>query len=247
MISVKDQAKALSNSATRPNAKENATHLIRDAKDDTQEVQVPDRKALYFLNCENCEYTVQGKPIKLSIENCKNLVLKVEDKILTGTVDIWKSGNLSLHFDRSVSTFQLDNIQSIAVRLPDAEHFGSMVWAGCEDVNLHLGRLFVAMLVLDGGLSDRTDLILTFIRLETSMETGGDVHTLSYTDLQSRNPSLRPETDQFKTTVVDGSIMTEAVVRLDNGFPATRAEQANLRQLEKQKDELLRGSQAEDE
>ncbi|KAF9164324.1 hypothetical protein BGX21_000871 [Mortierella sp. AD011] len=200
MISVKDQAKALSNSATRPNAKENATHLIRDVKDDTQEVQVPDRKALYFLNCENCEYTVRGKPIKLSIENCKNLVLKVEDKILTGTVDIWKSGNLSLH--------------SIAVRLPDAEHFGSMVWAGCEDVNLHLG---------------------------------GDVHTLSYTDLQSRNPSLRPETDQFKTTIVDGNIMTEAVVRLDNGFPATRAEQANLRQLEKQKDELLRGSQAGDE
>ncbi|KAF9344816.1 hypothetical protein BGX26_003860 [Mortierella sp. AD094] len=214
MISVKDQAKALSYSATRPNAKESATHLIRDVKDDTQEVQVPDRKALYFLNCENCEYTIQGKPIKLSIENCKGLVLKVQDKILTGTVDIWKSGNLSLDFDRSVSTFQLDNIQSITVRLPDAEHFGSMVWAGCEDVNLHLG---------------------------------GDVHALSYSELQSRNPSLRPETDQFKTTIVDGSIMTEAVVRLDNGFPATRAEQANLRQLEKQKDELLRAPQDEDE
>ncbi|KAF9202804.1 hypothetical protein BGZ49_007070 [Haplosporangium sp. Z 27] len=213
MISVKDQARALSNSATRPNAKENATHLIRDAKDDTQVIQVPDRKALYIMNCENCEYTIKDKPVKLSIENCKNLVLKVEGKILTGTVDIWKCGNISLDFERSVSTFQFDNIQSITVRLPDSEHFGSMIWAGCEDVNLHLGD---------------------------------DIHVLSYSELQSRNPSLRPETDQFKTTIVDGSIMTEAIVRLDNGFPATRAEQANIQQLERQKEELLR-PQAEDE
>ncbi|KAF8976706.1 hypothetical protein BGZ46_008043 [Entomortierella lignicola] len=213
MISVKDQARALSNSATRPNAKENATHLIRDAKDDTQVIQVPDRKALYIMNCENCEYTIKDKPVKLSIENCKNLVLKVEGKILTGTVDIWKCENISLDFERSVSTFQFDNIQSITVRLPDSEHFGSMIWAGCEDVNLHLGD---------------------------------DIHVLSYSELQSRNPSLRPETDQFKTTIVDGSIMTEAIVRLDNGFPATRAEQANIQQLERQKEELLR-PQAEDE
>ncbi|KAF9093099.1 hypothetical protein BGX27_001673 [Mortierella sp. AM989] len=212
MISVKDQAKALGNSATRPNAKEDATHLIKDTKDDTQEIQVPDRKALYLLNCENCEYTIQGKPVKLSIENCKNVVLKIEGKILTGTVDIWKSGNLSMDFDRSVSTFQLDSIQSITIRLPDAEHFGSMVWAGCENINLHLG---------------------------------GDVHAFSYSELQTRNPNLHPEIDQFKTTVVNGSVMTEAVVRLDSGYPATRAEQASIRQLEKQKDEILRAPQAE--
>ncbi|KAF9434771.1 hypothetical protein BGZ76_007432 [Entomortierella beljakovae] len=214
MISVKEQAKALGNSATRPNAKEDATHLIRDSKDESKEIQVPERKALYFLNCQNCEYTVQGKPIKLSIENCENLILKVQDKILTGTVDIWKSGDVSLDFDRSVSTFQLDGIKSIAIRLPDTEHFGSMIWAGCEDVNLHLGS---------------------------------ETHTLSYSELQSRNPSLVPETDQFKTSVVDGSVMTEAVVRLENGFPSTRAEQANLRQLEKQKDEILRAPQTEDD
>ncbi|KAG0367905.1 hypothetical protein BGZ54_003034 [Gamsiella multidivaricata] len=216
MISVKDQIKAQNATlAGRANAKENATHLIKDAKDAAQEVvEVQDRKALYLLNCENCEYTIQGKPIKLSIENCKNVVLRIEGKVLTGTVDIWKSENVSLNFDRSVSMFQLDDIQSIAIRLPDSEHFGSMIWAGVEDLQLHLGE---------------------------------DTHALSYSELQSRNPNLRPETDQFKTTVVDGSIMTEAIVRLDNGYPATRAEEASYRRVEKQKDEMLRAPQQQQE
>ncbi|KAI1316247.1 hypothetical protein EDD11_010294 [Mortierella claussenii] len=213
MISVKDQASAI-NSTRRVNAKESATHLIKDAKDEQREIQMEDRKAFYLLNCENCDYTLLGKPIKVSIENCKNVVLRVEDKIMTGTVDIWKSERVSLEFQRSVSTFQLDNISSITISLPDTEHFGSMVWAGVEDLTLRLG---------------------------------GDVHSLSYSELQSRNPALHPESDQFKTTVVDGSIMTEAIIRLDNGYPATRTEEANYRQLEKQKDQVLRAPLTEDE
>ncbi|KAF9913432.1 hypothetical protein BX616_010043 [Lobosporangium transversale] len=166
------------------------------------------------MNCENCDYTIQGKPIKLSIENCKNLVLRVEGKIMTGIVDIWRSENISLDFERSVSMFQLDNVNTLTLGLPDAEHFGSMVWAGVEDLTLRLGA---------------------------------DVHSLSYSDLQSRNPDLRPDMDQFKTTVIDGSIMTEAIVRLDSGYPTTRAEEANYQQLERQKDEVLRPPVANDD
>ncbi|KAG0049703.1 hypothetical protein BGZ83_005474 [Gryganskiella cystojenkinii] len=216
MLSVKDQIKALNNNlSNKKNAKESATHLIKDAKDVTDEVlEVEDRKALYLLQCENCVYTVQGKPIKLSIEKCKNLTIKIEGKVLTGMVDIWKSENIILDFDRSVSVFQMDNIKTISIRMPDAEHFGSMVWAGVEDIKLHLGD---------------------------------DVHELSYSQLQVRNPELRPETDQFKTTFVNGSAKTEAIVRLENGYPATRAEEASFQRMEKKKDEVLRGAPAENE
>ncbi|GJJ70756.1 hypothetical protein EMPS_03106 [Entomortierella parvispora] len=210
MMSVKDQIKALnSNLAIKQNAKESATHLIKDAKDVIEEVlEVEDRKALYFLQCENCVYTIQGKPIKLSIEKCKNLTLKIEGKVLTGMVDIWKSEDIHLDFDRSVSVFQLDSIKTISIRMPDHEYFGSMVWAGVEGIKLHLGD---------------------------------DTHEMSYSQLQVRNPELRPETDQFKTTLVNGSVKTEAIVRLENGYPATRAEEASFQRLEKKKDEVLRG------
>ncbi|KAF9100281.1 hypothetical protein BGX29_009291 [Mortierella sp. GBA35] len=216
MMSVRDQVNALNNSATRPNAKENATHLIKEAKGVAHEViEVEDRKALYLLKCEDCEYTIQGKPIKISIENCKNLTIKIEGKVLTGTVDVWKSENINLDFDRSVSVFQLDSIETITIKLPDAEYFGSMIWAGVNNITLNLGA---------------------------------DTHSLSYSQLQARNPALRPDTDQFKTTIVDGSIRTEAIVRLDNGYPMTRAEESSLQASEKKKDEVLRGqAKADDE
>ncbi|KAF9297930.1 hypothetical protein BGZ88_008524 [Linnemannia elongata] len=224
MMSVKEQANALNNSATRPNAKENATHLFKDVKSAVETIEVQDRKALYLLKCEDCEYIIQGKPIKISIESCKNLTIKVEDKVLTGTVDIWKSENINLdstynqssfQFDRSVSAFQLDSIQTITIKMPEAEYFGSMVWAGVDNITLNLGD---------------------------------DTHSLSYSQLQARNPALRPDTDQFKTTIVDGSIKTEAIVRMDNGYPMTRAEESSLQASEKKKEEVLRGApKADDE
>ncbi|KAF9154637.1 hypothetical protein BG015_000322 [Linnemannia schmuckeri] len=215
MMSVRDQANALNNSATRPNAKENATHLLKDVKNAVETIEVQDRKALYLLKCEDCEYTIQGKPIKISIESCKNLTIKVEGKVLTGTVDIWKSENVNLDFDRSVSVFQLDSIQTIMIKMPEAEYFGSMIWAGVDDITLNLGD---------------------------------ETHSLSYRELQARNPELRPDTDQFKTTIIDGSIKTEAIVRMNDGYPMTRAEESSLQASEKKKDEVLRGApRADDE
>jgi len=43
-------------------------------------------------------------------------------------------------------------------------------------------------------------------------KSGADTHSLSYSYLQARNPALRPDTDQFKSTIVDGSIKTEGIV-----------------------------------
>ncbi|KAG0379024.1 hypothetical protein BGX24_001946 [Mortierella sp. AD032] len=214
MMSVKEQANALNNSANRPNAKENATHLIKDSKSVVETIEVQDRKALYLLKCEDCEYIIQGRPIKISIENCKNLTIKVEGKVLTGTVDSWKSENIHLDFDRSVSVFQLDSIETISIKMPDPEYFGSMIWAGVDNITLHLGA---------------------------------ETHTMSYSHLQARNPALRPDTDQFKTTIVDGSVKTEAIVRMENGYPMTRAEESSLQASEKKKDEVLRGAPTGDD
>ncbi|KAI8358070.1 hypothetical protein B0O80DRAFT_526917 [Mortierella sp. GBAus27b] len=196
------------------NARERATHLINGSKDVTdQEVQV-ERKALHFVKCENCTFVVKGTLIKLTVEECKNVTIKVEDKILTGTVDLFKSANVSLGFDRSVSMFLLENNQSIDLQLPDPEYFGYMIWAGDDDLKLRLGD---------------------------------DLHVLSYSDLRSRNPDLQPGRDQFKTTVVDGSLKTEAVLRLGGGFPLSRAEQAEFKQSERQKLATLRGEQQDED
>ncbi|KAF8939687.1 hypothetical protein BGZ58_008982 [Dissophora ornata] len=209
MTSVKDQAKALNiNFGSKSNLREDKTLLIRGTKDVKQDlIEVQGNTALHLLECENCEYTIRGKAVKLSVEKCKNVVLKIEDRIMTGMADVWDSENVSLDFDQSVALFQLEAITSIVIRLPDAEHFGSMVWIGVNDLKLNLGQ---------------------------------HTHALSFDDMHSRNPSLDKKTSQFKTTIVDGSIMTEAIVRLAGGHVATRAEEASIRELEKRKEDALR-------
>ena len=48
----------------------------KDVKDVEHEViEVQDRKALYILQCENCVYTIQGRPIKISVGKTKNSAL----------------------------------------------------------------------------------------------------------------------------------------------------------------------------
>ncbi|KAF9572432.1 hypothetical protein EC968_009910 [Mortierella alpina] len=217
MISVKDQIKNLNERfATKSNVKESSTHLVNDVKNVEHEViEVQDRKALYILQCENCVYTVQGRPIKISVENCKNVTLKIEGKVLTGTVDVWKGENITMEFETCIAVLQLDNIQSITIKVPEAEYFGSMFWAGVEDINLHFGE---------------------------------EKHTLNYGDLQKKNPELESATGQFKTTVaLDGSLKTQAMVRLESGYPATLAEEQTLQRQQQKKEEVLRGAHAEED
>jgi hypothetical protein len=103
------------------------------------------------------------------------VVIKIEEKILTGTVDLFKSDNVSfsvkwfffslvlapltnygisllrvfLHCvdnpsvsqsDRAISLLSLENTKSVKIRFQDPEHFGSMVWSGDDDLQLHLGE-----------------------------------------------------------------------------------------------------------
>ncbi|KAF9351845.1 hypothetical protein BGX34_000326 [Mortierella sp. NVP85] len=196
--------------AGRLNAKENATHLIKDAKDTEQDINIETRKAVHFLKCENCTYTVKGTLIKLTIEECKNVVIKIEDKILTGTVDLFKSDNVSFSV-KAISLLSLENTKSVKIRFQDPEHFGSMVWSGDDDLQLHLGD---------------------------------DLHSFSYSELQLTNPNLNPAINQFKTTLVNGDVRTEAVIRIEGGgFPMTRAEENDHIEAERNKEEALRGGQ----
>ncbi|KAF9580252.1 hypothetical protein BGW38_003174 [Lunasporangiospora selenospora] len=214
MMSLKDQISAMNRTLANRgsgNAKENATHLIRGAKDVQNEViEVPDRMALYLLECEDCVYSIEGKPIKISIEKCKNVKLVVEGKVLTGVVDAWKSENLDLEFTRAVSTFELDSINAITIRMPEEEYFGQMVWSKVEETQLHLGD---------------------------------EEHRLNLAEVQGRNQ----ESSRFKTTIVQGSLKTEAIYRLEDGYLATRAEEAKFKEMERKKDEVLRPAQPEDD
>jgi len=51
------------------------------------------------------------------IENCKNLVIKVEGKVLTGTVDIWRCENIDL--DVSLQVFMCTAKENNAMECMD--------------------------------------------------------------------------------------------------------------------------------
>ncbi|KAF9157476.1 hypothetical protein DFQ26_008700 [Actinomortierella ambigua] len=142
MISLKDKIMTTANQSAGvrgQSAKERATQLLQDEAGQEKTIQMEPSKALYLLNCKDCTLTIEGKPIKISIENCENLVLKVTDKILTSVLDVWGSKNVEIDCERAVGFLQLESVQGFKFRLPDPEYFNEMIWVASDDIVLHLG------------------------------------------------------------------------------------------------------------
>ncbi|KAG0237827.1 hypothetical protein BGW42_008448 [Actinomortierella wolfii] len=195
-------------------AKERATQFLQHEVSQESAIQMEPHKALYLLNCKDCTYTVQGKPVKIAIENCENVVLKVTDKVLTGVIDVWGSKNIQVDCERAVGLFQLDNVKGFSLKLPDPEYFNEMIWVGSDNMVLHLGD---------------------------------EKHELGCSKLSASHPEQRRELDQFKTTMKPTGLVTEAVIRVNAGFPTTRAEEASHERLERQKDAVLGRSNDKDD
>ncbi|KAF9979308.1 hypothetical protein BGZ73_000002 [Actinomortierella ambigua] len=208
MISLKDKIMAANQPAgvRGLSAKERATQFVQDEVSQEKTIQMEPHKALYLMKCKDCTVTVEGKPVKIAIENCENLVLKVTDKVLTGVIDVWGSKNVEVDCERAVGFLQLDNVNGFTLKLPDPEYFNEMMWVGSDNIVLHLGT---------------------------------EKHELDQSKLKESHPSHRHELDQFKTSMKPTGLLTEAVIRLDAGFPATRAEEASYQRLERQKDAAL--------
>jgi len=159
-----------------------------------EESTVKPQATIFFKNCEDCEYVVDAMCTKVLIEGCHNTKIILKQKIVTSTVDIYKSDNFQIEVNTKVGTLQVDVCKNLKVTFNNRENFQSMVWAGVYDLLLH------------------------FQEESRTLKTGFDEMTTLHGD------QLNPTIDQFIIRWVKEELLVEKVVRLDNGFPTTARE-----------------------
>ncbi|GAA5870884.1 hypothetical protein JCM16303_001617 [Sporobolomyces ruberrimus] len=91
---------------------------------------------VHDLDGSNREWTVQASISKISIYNSKNLTLRLPGRIITSTIDIWKSSNLRIIIDSPsvLGTLQLDpTLEDVKIQYVDPESIGKIVLAPLKD------------------------------------------------------------------------------------------------------------------
>jgi len=127
------------------------------------------------------------------IDSCNNTTIRLNNKIITSTVDVYKSDNFNLFVNTKVGTLQLDICNKLNAEFQNKEMFQSVVWAGVSDLSLK------------------------FKEENHVLETG-------FEQMKKLYPELRHTIDQFIIRWIDGQLLSERLIRLENGYPTTERE-----------------------
>eukprot|EP00050_Salpingoeca_kvevrii_P013230 m.27457 g.27457 ORF g.27457 m.27457 type:complete len:479 (-) comp4775_c0_seq1:258-1694(-) len=158
--------------------------------------------------CSDSKFTLDALCTKVFVQGCNNLELFVNGKILTGTIEVFKCENLTLHFAVKVGTLQVDMSTNVTANFAEIKHFHDqqdatsknhcmVVWAGVENLGLN---------VLESGHS----------------------HFTGFAQMREAYNDLVMERSQFRVCYnKDGTsykFKEEQIVRLENGFFTTTQE-----------------------
>jgi len=179
------------------NAKAQDVRAISNAKKDKAVIdadKLKENETLYFKNCEECEYIVEGKCTKIYIEGCKNTTVTLKGLIITSVVEIWKCDMFNLNVHTKIGTMQVDLCKGLNIVYAAKEYYDRLIWAGVHDFGL--------------SFTDSPD--------HFTKE--------GFPEMQKKYTDLSEETDQFIIRFLDGKLATEQIVRLANGYPTTERE-----------------------
>jgi len=170
------------------------------------------QSTLVFNQCVDSKYTIKTYCAKIFVQNCEGLkiTLAPEAKVLTETVEVHRTVDAKLNIHTRIGTLQVDQSENCECFFATKEVFGNpsmvrkgrefgcdgrVVWAGCENLKVVIGG--------EGGSS-----------------VVGDFATEQKTDA-----TVNEERSQFKIGFdAKGTLRSEKVVRLENGFPSTQRE-----------------------
>ncbi|GBB83489.1 hypothetical protein RclHR1_01020030 [Rhizophagus clarus] len=99
---------------------------------------IPSNSTVFLRLCDDMEYIIDSVCTKIMIEECKNLKLTVNDKILTSIIEVWKSDNVNLNLNSQVQTVQIDHCKNINLNYNNPNHFYSAVWTTTSKFSLKI-------------------------------------------------------------------------------------------------------------
>ncbi|CAG8561506.1 6320_t:CDS:2 [Diversispora eburnea] len=159
---------------------------------------------IFIRLCNDIEYIVGSACSKIMIEECKNLVLIVNDKVVTSIIEVWKSENITLKLNTQVQTVQVDQCENVHIQYESIKNFYSVVWTNTKTLELKL------------------------------LEDGEEKHVLSTGDIPNEktnspndNKSDKPQDNcpfQYIIRLIDDQLTSEELIRAEKGFPTTQRE-----------------------
>jgi hypothetical protein len=151
---------------------------------------------LYLKGCSDSEYVVDARCTKVLIESCNNVKVLFNAIITTSVAEVWKCQNIDLSMNTKLETLQLDLCRNVVADFRRRDMIHQVVWAGVHDLTVSIP---------DGS--------------------GGKETVVSgVPQMKEVYPDLQEDTDQFMIRIVETKLTSEALMRLENGFPTTERE-----------------------
>ncbi|CAB4399344.1 unnamed protein product [Rhizophagus irregularis] len=163
---------------------------------------ISSNSTVFLRLCDDMEYIIDSACTKIMIEECKNLKLTVNDKILTSIIEVWKSDNVNISLNSRVQTIQIDHCKNINLNYSNPNHFYSAVWTTTSQFSLKI-------------FEDGQEKYTFNNEKDNSSEEENE---------EKENDSLKDELKQNIIRLIDNQLVTEELVRAENWFPITRRE-----------------------
>lgn len=174
-----------------------------ERKGETDKGQAIDLKAIppvYFTHCKRGEYVIDHRTSKILIEDCEDVTITVNGKVLTACVEVWKCKNITLKINEKIKTLQADIMTGLKIVYRNKEDFQSIVWQDVDTIDIEF-------------LDDSNN----------NLSTG-------FNHMLSKYPDSDIKIDQFIIRFVEtlgSGLQVERCVRLKNGFLSTEREAAD--------------------
>eukprot|EP01126_Amoeba_proteus_P047951 TRINITY_DN5514_c0_g1_i12.p1 TRINITY_DN5514_c0_g1~~TRINITY_DN5514_c0_g1_i12.p1 ORF type:complete len:403 (-),score=104.50 TRINITY_DN5514_c0_g1_i12:132-1274(-) len=190
------------------------TLFIRAEQDQDRSITVDSltnkrkKYAMFVKGCHNSKYKVVQNVdlVKVMIEDCHNCEISLNGKILTNVVEVWKCENVLINIDTEVFTLQVDLCKNLTIVYNHKKYLGSIVQAGIYGFHVKFND---------------------YPHLDYNM---------GYEELKQQHEHINDKTDQFITRFVDGNLLTEEIVRLENGFHTTERERKSFDEKKEEND-----------
>ena len=186
---------------------EGVTATITDAESNAQ-------TTLVFNACCDSKYVLEAYAAKIFVQNCENIeiTLAPSSKVLTETIEVHRCISTNLSINSRIGTLQIDQSSDCSTTFDSVENFGNpsmirkgrefgkdgrVVWAGCENLNVTIGKDKV---MCDFETERKTDLTANEERTQfkVSYDSLNVLRSEKVVRLRNGFPSTKREDDEHE-------------------------------------------------
>lgn len=112
---------------------------------------------VFFNHSKNCEFTIVSKTKKIVVEDCHNLVLTASEKIVTHTMEIINSSNITVNINTQIFTITCDNSDNISLIFQKKDDFELAAWAKATNCSLTVEGIPIQIIPKSTAESSNSD------------------------------------------------------------------------------------------